>query len=416
MFNESVLFDAKNDKGLRNMFGLGGTAASSGAIIESIQEFTVTIAGASLTGTATISSIDNTRSIIRWDPWNCYSSAGTVSAEFTSPRIELTNSTTVTVTRGAQNGTTTLTVTGRVITYLPGVLNSSVQRGTTTGVTASQNQTISSVTTARAHANYLGFSSTTASGRGYGPAFAGYVFVNSSTNLRIEVGSASAPTKTYSWEIYEFAAAYCEGIYPDVSVTTTSIPNNASQNRGAWKTGLNTGPGNNVNTYINTSNDLNNLVLLPSGYNFSPSGVIYDNRIWITAFTNFGIHVERGAINTATASETFYTRMLQFKKRSVKRQFMGIIQVGSAATTANSDTIIDVTNDVPIASKIDIINLGFICNSSGTDPGMASGGYDSAKHSFALSYDSTNKQIKATRGTASSDTTYYIAFLAVEYY
>lgn len=74
---------------------------SGGATIKSIQRGTVAISGAVASGTATITSVDVARAELRDLGYSNPSVGGTFYAGYILSRLALTNSTTVTATRGA---------------------------------------------------------------------------------------------------------------------------------------------------------------------------------------------------------------------------------------------------------------------------------------------------------------------------
>lgn len=79
----------------------GATAAAGSAVIKAIQRGTITLSGANLTATATITAVDTTKTELRY-------LGQTVSADVENVNcyIELTNSTTITATRNTGSATT----------------------------------------------------------------------------------------------------------------------------------------------------------------------------------------------------------------------------------------------------------------------------------------------------------------------
>ena len=80
-----------------------------GRAIKSIQRGTLTISGASnvISGTATISSVNTAKTELRLLGWSNTDSTNAVHAGYESPRIVLTNATTITATIQAGRGHTT---------------------------------------------------------------------------------------------------------------------------------------------------------------------------------------------------------------------------------------------------------------------------------------------------------------------
>lgn len=100
------------------------SVTSASAVFKSVQRFTVAIAPGSLTGTATITSVNTAKS---WTNFLGYSnddgntpSATSVGVGVEFGRIALTNATTITATRGSQGGGTqpTITFSGEIVTWL----------------------------------------------------------------------------------------------------------------------------------------------------------------------------------------------------------------------------------------------------------------------------------------------------------
>jgi hypothetical protein len=122
------------------------------SMIKRIQRGTITVASA-VTATGTITAVDVNNSVLMF----LGDLAQTATANYNDSNcyIELTNSTTLTITRsGAAPGYST--VSYEVIEYWPGVLKS-IQRGTISlGGVASSTATITAVDTQKASLIYLG--------------------------------------------------------------------------------------------------------------------------------------------------------------------------------------------------------------------------------------------------------------------
>lgn len=118
-----------------------GSGSAPASYVQSIQRGTITIASGSTSNTATITSVDTTKAIILYQGLTATS---TSSVQSVASRIELTNGTTVTATRGASN-TDSVTVAYTVIEFNAHV--NSVQAGTVlvTAIQTSNTATISSV-------------------------------------------------------------------------------------------------------------------------------------------------------------------------------------------------------------------------------------------------------------------------------
>jgi hypothetical protein len=135
-------------------------AAGAVTYLQSVQLFEITIASAGSSNTATISSVDATRSVIFLTGFTTTYS-GTTLRDFI-PSVTLTNSTTVTAQRGDVDAST-VTVRGYVAEFTSAAVDS-VEYGTISlanGV-GSNTATISAVTTARTSVFHLGQTSNVA--------------------------------------------------------------------------------------------------------------------------------------------------------------------------------------------------------------------------------------------------------------
>ncbi len=141
--------------------GFSFPIAGAGARVKSIQAFSITIGSSSTSNTATITSVDTTWSHI---VFNGEEGGDATDIRIGLARLDLTNSTTVTATRAAQNGTRSLTVKGMVVEWEPDSVKSVQQLSITVSAGSSSNTaTITSVDTTKSvifHAGNTGGSST----------------------------------------------------------------------------------------------------------------------------------------------------------------------------------------------------------------------------------------------------------------
>lgn len=180
---------------------LGGYNLRNGlfvpSLIKSIQRGTIVIAGGTSSNTATLSTaVVLANSLLTWGSQGLNTS-GQVDAQMFTARITLTNTTTVTATRG---GTTeALTVPYEVIEFWPGVLKS-VQRGTVvTGTPA----TITAVNTAKSMLSYLGCVGATSTGGEWG-SWQGYLVLTNSTTVTATEGGGNTTHITAGYQVAEF--------------------------------------------------------------------------------------------------------------------------------------------------------------------------------------------------------------------
>lgn len=136
--------------GMAGMVGLWGASS----LIESIQYGTVALSGAT-SNTATISSVDTTRSLVvhlgQSNNWS-----GGTQPTYTVTKLSLTNATTVTATRGAVGGID-CNAAFAVLQFRPGAVRS-VQQG---NVTPTGTATVTEVNTAKSLLLSMGISGDT---------------------------------------------------------------------------------------------------------------------------------------------------------------------------------------------------------------------------------------------------------------
>lgn len=84
-------------------------------LIKSVQPFTIAINAGSSSGTATITAVDTTKAFVSWGGTDLDATAAGGGAHNWLATLVLTNSTTVTATRGGITGTAT--VAGTVVEY-----------------------------------------------------------------------------------------------------------------------------------------------------------------------------------------------------------------------------------------------------------------------------------------------------------
>lgn len=135
--------------------GLGLISAISAGLVQSVEKVAITIGASASSNTATISSVDTSRTSLVWGG-QVTSNTTTEDASLDMGTVTLTNATTVTANRNSA-GATTLTVYATVVQWRSSAVQS-VQFGTLTLTTtqASNTATISSVTTTNAAVFFLG--------------------------------------------------------------------------------------------------------------------------------------------------------------------------------------------------------------------------------------------------------------------
>ena len=168
------------------------TPARAGAQTQATQSGTATIANGSASTTATITSVEMTRTFLVFS-----TTLDDANPANTQVRGELTNSTTLTFTRSGTTGA--VTIKWSVVEYATGV---TVQRGTTSSVTGTTNNiTIASVNTSKS----FPIISSSQSGTTFGSSHFLKAKLTSSTNLEVAVAAAGTPV--VSWQVVEFTNA-----------------------------------------------------------------------------------------------------------------------------------------------------------------------------------------------------------------
>ena len=163
------------------------------AVLASLQSGTATIANGSASTTATITSVDITKSFVV-----CSTSLGsdvTSSPNYVWVSCQLTNATTVTFARVSTVGT--ITIQWYVAYFSSGV---SVQRGSTTLTTATTNITLTAVTLAN--------SFPITSFRDGGTVFNGNDFysaaITTTTNLQVVLSTAPSTNTVLEWQVVQY--------------------------------------------------------------------------------------------------------------------------------------------------------------------------------------------------------------------
>lgn len=162
-----------------------------------VQNFSITIASGSTSGTATITGVGTGAFII----YAGESSPTSTSMAQAATRVELTNSTTVTANRNA-SPVTTVTVKGSVIDATSSLITS-IQKGTITIASGATTGTasISAVTNANTAVHLLGFTGTDT---GFTPSSDLPWLSLSGTTVTATIAASQAQTVTVGYEIIEF--------------------------------------------------------------------------------------------------------------------------------------------------------------------------------------------------------------------
>jgi len=263
--------------------------------INSIQHITVTIASGSSTGTATISSVDTSKTFL------IFGGVTTTDGGSTSGGIgyvTLTNATTVTATR---TGTAAITVTITVtVVEATSSLVSSVQYGTVSiSATTTNTATISSVDTSRSAVFYLGFTGERI----------GTVVLTNSTTVTGTYGNNG--TGVLSFVVVEFQSA---------AITSIQQKNQAFVSSSS------------TDTLTITSVDTSRTMLAYGGTHFSSS---FTDLYAAEITSSTAISLYRGG--TGTSTRTIALTAIQFASGVVSAIDSGVINLQNV--TSNTDTV-----------------------------------------------------------------------------
>lgn len=185
--------------------GLFGPAAGGVSYINSVQQVSITIATGATSGTATITSVDTSRTILIPQGQTCTVTTDT-AANFNLARIELTNATTITAYRNTSSAADTVTVNCAVVECTSNLV-SSVQYGTISISSAtSATGTITSVNLTRSCVISLGG---TTSGSNLPQSQPGVSLTNATT---VTAFRGTSGTTVAGFVVVEFQAAAIQSV------------------------------------------------------------------------------------------------------------------------------------------------------------------------------------------------------------
>lgn len=189
------------------------------AYITSIQHITVTIPTSNTSGTATISSVNTSNTVVLWGGF--YTANVGTSAREVMPRLTLTDSTTVTASRNTSSASYTVVVKAVVIEFDSSVV-SSVQYGTIAFTTTetSQTATISSVTTSRSVVFYLGNISSTLGQTPTNLLF--HLTLTNATTVTAARNVSGSASMTMGFVVVEFQSAVIQSVQARAKTLTSS--------------------------------------------------------------------------------------------------------------------------------------------------------------------------------------------------
>ncbi len=202
---------------------LGFMAGISASLIQSIQNFTITIANGATTGTASISSVTDGNTIIVYD--GTTSSQTGINTATGLARVDLSG-TTVTATRNTST-TTTVTLKGSIVELKTSAVKT-INRGTSTiAVSGTTNTaTISAITTANSAIFFNGISSAGTSGTAQSN-FANAVITNTTTLTFTRI-NAAATAMSVSYSCLELNSGILNSSTQSGSIVLNSVTSNTA--------------------------------------------------------------------------------------------------------------------------------------------------------------------------------------------
>jgi hypothetical protein len=187
-----------------NPYGFGG--GSGGTYVNSVQQVSITIGAGATSNTATINSVDTSKTFIVLQGFTTTNNVN--DANEIDTRIELTNSTTVTAYRYAADASHTVTVNAVVVEATSSLVES-VEYGTITDASASGAATIASVNTARSVVFPLG--TTLNDTDNFSPRIGAMTLTNSTT-VTVNTNSSRTTPVIDGFVVVQFASGVIQSI------------------------------------------------------------------------------------------------------------------------------------------------------------------------------------------------------------
>ena len=305
---------------MNQVLGFGAGAGVSG-IIESIQQISITIAGGTSSNTATITSVDTSRSLLLYNGQTTALTGDTEGEQFggpiTSVRGGLTNATTVTATRGGTSATP-VTAYYTVVQFKSGA-TTQIQKGTIALSAATSNTaTITSVDTSRSVAFHNGWSTATAS-RGTTP---GTIVLTNATTVTAQVNGASNITVAYT--VVEFSSSVVESVQQLSKGLTTSSSD----------------------TSTITSVDTSRTMVIWNGYRCTNNGGSIRQYLFKHTLTNATTVTYDTFISAPGSTLTYATTVIQFRAGVVKSLQRNSSSTMNSAPKNDTITTVDTTKTI----------------------------------------------------------------------
>lgn len=282
----------------------------------------ITIAAGATSGTATIAAVDATRTSLHRQGNTITDATGEGRTQLAD--ITLTNSTTVTATRGVSDATDSVTVYATLVEWSSSAV-SRVQYGTVTIASGSSSGTasISSVNTSATGLTHCG-QRTTQTGTTFGVNFSARITLTNDTTVTAS-RSGTSGALTVGFCIIEYLPSIIQSIQY-VSVTSTAASNNDSGTISA------------VN--------LSNTIMFYNGVSCATNGVnawMYRCRMFSTTIPRFN------RAGTSTSTRTNNACVVEFKNNVIKNNQFNTSTLGSGTTSGNTSiTAVDTSRTLAL--------------------------------------------------------------------
>lgn len=196
------------------LLAMGG----SNSLVSSIQAVTITIAAGATSGTASITSVDTTKSVERLIGWTYPANVGNGSVFM--PAVALTAGNQITAYRNTSDASNALTVYAIVTQYNSSKINN-IQRGSTALSSAQTSNTtsVTSVTTTNSAVQYNGCITA-----GTGLAITAYqcaAALTAATTITGSRGATGSVADTLYWTLAEFASGVLNSSTQSASFSVT---------------------------------------------------------------------------------------------------------------------------------------------------------------------------------------------------
>ena len=301
----------RHKKGVRGSF-------SNNMTIKSVQKATITIANSTASNTATISTVDTTRSVVFF---NGCTTTNTTAFDASFAYVDLTNATTVTATRSTSAVATAITVEVTVVEFYSTFVDS-VQQGTVaiTSTNTSATATITAIDTARSAVVMQGFMATST---GLASCLPTIVLTNSTTVTANRTGSLSS-TLTVGFTVIQFAS----GVVNSVRLVSVSSSTTATT----------------VTATITSVNTANSIVLWNGQQENSTSYI--DTALNYVDLTNSTTVTFTRTNGTSSPSRTLKATVVEFKSGIIKSKQTGTTVLNNVTSNTSTVTSVDTSKSL----------------------------------------------------------------------